>query len=63
MKVRGKNISSESRWAHFQSYYFTDDLIVVYPNKFRFNFFPKEHFTDDEFVLLKKWISDASGIK
>ncbi|MEI6764704.1 MAG: YcxB family protein [Bacteroidota bacterium] len=63
MSVRGKNISTDSRWAHFQSYYFTDDLIVIYPNKYRFNFFPKSHFTAEEYDQLKQWIEAASAKK
>lgn len=52
----GKDLKSDASWSHFKKYIISEDLILLCPNKFRFNFFPKVHFTDDEYSQLKDWI-------
>jgi len=52
----GKDLKSEASFSHFKKYIFSEDLILLCPNKYRFNFFPKKYFTDEEFLQLKEWI-------
>ena len=53
---KGSETKSESTWNYFKKYIINDDIILLCPNKFRFNFFPKKYFTDEEFGQLKIWI-------
>ena len=52
----GKDLKSEASYTHFKKYIFSETLILLCPNKFRFNFFPKKYFTDEEYSQLKEWI-------
>ncbi len=56
IQVSSETINNVNKWEHYQSALFTGDLIMIYPNKYRFNFFPKKYFTDEEFSQLKQWI-------
>jgi hypothetical protein len=55
VKATGKTASSENSWAHYVKGIITEDMILLYPNRFRFSFFDKQHFTDEQFAQLKDW--------
>jgi len=57
LEVSGENVNSSNNWEFYQSSLITPEVIMVYPNKFRFSLFPKKYFTDEEFLQLKKWVS------
>jgi hypothetical protein len=44
--------SSEVKWEHYHKAIITDDLILLYPNKFRYNLFPKRFFLERDFKAL-----------
>ncbi|HNZ42047.1 MAG TPA: YcxB family protein [Bacteroidales bacterium] len=56
IQVSSDNINNTNKWEFYQSALITSEIIMVYPNKFRFNLFPKKYFSDEEFELLKQWV-------
>lgn len=56
--ITNKNITTEVKWEHFTNSLITDDMILIYPNKFRYNLFPKRYFTDEQFVKLVSLIRE-----
>jgi hypothetical protein len=56
VRIISANANSENSWSYYNNYIITPDLILIYPNKFRFNFFAKEHFTEEQFKVLQSWI-------
>ncbi|HNW90722.1 MAG TPA: hypothetical protein PKN48_13760 [Bacteroidales bacterium] len=56
VQVSAETINSTNKWEFYQSAMICSDIILVYPNKFRFNLFPKKYFSDEEFEMLKQWI-------
>ena len=57
LEVSGTNVNSNNNWEYYQSALITPNVIMIYPNKFRFSLFPKIYFTDEEFSQLRKWVS------
>jgi len=41
--------SSDVKWEHYKMAVITDDLILLYPNKLRYNLFPKRFFSERDF--------------
>ncbi len=56
--VTSKNITTEVKWAHFWKAVICTDMILIYPNKFRYNLFPKKYFTPEQFEQLTKLVVD-----
>lgn len=56
IQVSSETINSNNKWEFYQSALISPEVIMVYPNKFRFNLFPKKYFTDQEYETLKQWI-------
>ncbi|MEI6852430.1 MAG: YcxB family protein [Bacteroidota bacterium] len=56
IEVKAPNINSNNNWEYYQSALVSPDVIMIYPNKFRFSLFPREHFTEEEFRQLKEWV-------
>ncbi|NVO01845.1 MAG: YcxB family protein [Bacteroidetes bacterium] len=56
--IKGKNITSEIKWEHFQKAIVTKEIVLLYPNPMRFNFFPKKYFTEQEYEQLCSWVID-----
>lgn len=54
--IKGKNISSELKWEHYEKAIITKEIILLYPNSMRFNFFPKKYFTDQEYEQISSWV-------
>ncbi len=52
----GKDLKSEATWNHFKKFIINEDLILLCPNKFRFNFFPKKYFTVEQYLQIEEWI-------
>lgn len=55
--VKGENVDNSNNWEYYQSALVAPEVLMIYPNKFRFSLFPKKYFTDEEFEQLTKWIS------
>jgi hypothetical protein len=58
IQAASKNVNSDNRWSYYIKYFINSEMILLYPNKFRFNFFARKHFTDEQFALLQKWIKE-----
>ena len=56
VQVSSDTINSTNKWEFYQSALICPQVIMIYPNKFRFNLFPKKYFTDEEYEALKQWI-------
>ena len=56
VQVSSENVNSTNKWEFYQSALISSGVIMVYPNKFRFNLFPKKYFSDEEYEMLKQWI-------
>jgi hypothetical protein len=56
IEVKAENINSKNFWEYYQSALVSPEVIMVYPNKFRFSLFPKKYFTNEEFGQLKEWV-------
>ncbi|HNW53821.1 MAG TPA: YcxB family protein [Bacteroidales bacterium] len=56
IQVSSDNINNTNKWEFYESALITPEIIILYPNKFRFNLFPRKYFTDEEFDMLKQWI-------
>ncbi|HNW70216.1 MAG TPA: YcxB family protein [Bacteroidales bacterium] len=56
IQVASETINSDNKWEFYQSALISPEVIMVYPNKFRFNLFPKKYFTDQEYEMLKQWV-------
>jgi hypothetical protein len=52
----GMNVNSDNNWGYYTRYCHTPDMILLYPNKFRFNLYPRKHFTDEQYAQLFSWI-------
>lgn len=57
MHVSSVNITTDIKWDHFWKAVVCPDMILLYPNKFRYNLFPKKYFTHGQFEHLKYLIS------
>jgi hypothetical protein len=55
--VKAENVNSNNNWEYYQSALISPDVIMIYPNKFRFSLFPKTYFTEEEFNQLKTWVA------
>lgn len=58
INITNKSISTDVKWDHFWNSLITDDMILIYPNKYRYNLFPKRYFTDEQFQQLAKLIKE-----
>jgi hypothetical protein len=56
IQVSSETINSNNTWEYYQTALISSEVIMVYPNKFRFNLFPKKYFTNEEYEMLKQWI-------
>jgi len=57
-------VSSDIRWGYYHDAIIDKDMVLLYPNKLKFNFFHKRYFTEDGFEQLKVWVkSNVSKIK
>ena len=63
IEVKAENVNSNNNWGYYQSALITAEVIMIYPNKFRFSLFPKKYFTEEEFSEMKKWISASVKTK
>lgn len=55
IKAESTHINSDNNWEYYIRCVITDDMILLYPNKFRFNFFARRHFSDEQFKTLQQW--------
>jgi hypothetical protein len=56
IKASSVFVNSDNLWNYYIRYCITPDMILLYPNKFRFNFFARKHFTEEQFKQLQAWI-------
>jgi len=56
IEVNAENVDSNNNWEYYQSALISSNVIMIYPNKFRFSLFPKKYFSEEEFAQLKDWI-------
>ena len=56
VKVDSDRIHSQTQWEHFIKCHISQELILVYPNRYRFSFYCSRHFTREEFAVLSQWI-------
>jgi hypothetical protein len=61
--VTAENVNSNNNWEYYQSALISPDVIMIYPNKFRFSLFPKTYFTEEEFNQLKTWVKAKINTK
>lgn len=57
IKSVNANVNSENRWEYYIRSVVTDNIIMLYPNKLKFNFFSRRHFTNEQFLCLKNWVN------
>jgi hypothetical protein len=57
VRIASTNINSDLKWSHFTRCYAGSEVIMVYPNKFRFSFYMRRHFTDLEYDTLTYWVN------
>ena len=55
-KVSSEKIKNEINWSYYSKALLGNDMIMLYPNRVRFNFFPRRVFRDSEFEQLKIWV-------
>lgn len=48
-------ISSDVNWEYYRHAIIDKNMIVLLPNKLKFNFYHKRHFTAEQFEQIKKW--------
>jgi len=53
IQITSVTVSSDLKWEHYHKATITDDMILLYPNKFRYNLFPKRFFSDRDFKILQ----------
>jgi len=58
--TKSTSMSSDVKWDHYKKAVITDDILLLYPNKFRFNLFPKRFFKENDFELLKNKIESLN---
>ena len=51
-------VSSDVKWSYYQEAIIDKDIVLLFPNKFRFNFYHKRYFSEEEFKQLKTWTQD-----
>jgi hypothetical protein len=56
IKAESPVASSNNQWEYYNQGIVSDDMIVLLPNKFRFNFFARRHFTEEQFKMLRHWV-------
>jgi len=56
IKAVSPSTNSDNNWSYYSRYCIAPDMILLYPNKFRFNFFAKKHFTEEQFKQLQDWV-------
>lgn len=56
ISVKSENTNNNNKWEYYQNSIITKDVIIIYPNRFRFNLFPRKYFTEEEYNQLKNWI-------
>ncbi|MCK9612734.1 MAG: YcxB family protein [Bacteroidales bacterium] len=56
IQITSETTNNINKWEAYNSALFCENMILLYPNKLRFNLFPKKYFTDEEFNMLKQWI-------
>jgi hypothetical protein len=57
IRVVSTSVQSDNSWNYYCRYYIAPDIILLYPNKFRFNFFDRKHFTEEQFTQLRSWVT------
>jgi hypothetical protein len=63
IRISNPAIQSNNAWHYYNHYIITDNMILLYPHKFRFNYFPRRCFTDGQFVQLRDWIIQYVPLK
>jgi hypothetical protein len=56
IKVIGPDVNSDNSWSYYCRYCIMPEIILLYPDKFRFNFFAAKFFTGEQWEQLKSWI-------
>jgi hypothetical protein len=56
IKAESPLANSDNQWEYYNRCIISDDMILLLPNKFRFNFFARRHFTDEQFKMLRHWV-------
>lgn len=62
LEVKTENFNNNNEWNHFTSAMLVSDVLLLYVNKYRFNFLLKKHFTDEEFKQITAWISQNTTL-
>lgn len=58
IRAQSVNVNSDNAWAYYNRCIIEEDMIILYPNRYRFNFFAKRHFSPEQFETLKKWVRE-----
>jgi hypothetical protein len=57
IKVSNPNVNSDNKWSYYEKHIMDDDMILLYPNKLRFNFFARRHFEGAAFDELREFVT------
>ena len=52
INIKSKTIDSDVKWDYYKSALISNDIILLYPNKLRFNLFPKQNFSQEQYDWL-----------
>jgi len=52
INIKSKTIDSDVKWDYYKSALISNDIILLYPNKLRFNLFPKQNFSQKQYDWL-----------
>lgn len=58
IKADGEHLHSDNTWNYYIRSLVSEDMILLYPNKYRFNFFARRHFSGEQFETLKSWVRE-----
>jgi len=52
INIKSKTIDSDVKWDYYKSALISNDIILLYANKFKFNLFPKRFFSNEQYDSL-----------
>lgn len=52
INIKSKTICTDVKWEYYKHAIISDDMILLYPNKLKFNIFPKRNFSNEQYNCL-----------
>ena len=62
LEVKTESFHGNNEWTHYTSAMLVSDVLLLYVNKYRFNFLLKKLFTDEEFNRIVDWVSKKTTL-